>query len=292
MEAPKITALAPWFGAKRNLAARIVAELGDHRVYWEPFCGSMAILLAKPTATMETVNDLNGDLVNLAKVIQDDVLGPRLYRKLRRTLMSDTIHQEAAERWRSRGYRADGAESFDAAYDFFLCSWLGRNGVAGTTSYNQGFCIRFTANGGHGATRWASAVDSIPAWRKRLRGVTILCRDAFDLLPRIDDDPRMAMYVDPPYVKKGAKYIHDFASGDHKRLADELRRFGQARIIVSYYDEPELADWYAGWTTVRLKATKALVNQGARDEKVATEAPEVLLINGPSYTESREPSLF
>ncbi len=284
-DAPKITALAPWFGAKRNLAQAIVAELGEHRVYWELLCGSMAVLLAKPVASMETVNDLNGDLVNLARVIQDEELGLKLYRKLRRTLMSDTIHQEAAERWRSRGYRSEGACSFDAAYDFFLCSWLGRNGVAGTASYNQGFCIRFTANGGHGATRWANAVDSIPAWRRRLRGVTILCRDVFDLLPRIDDADRTTIYLDPPYVKKGAKYIHDFKPADHERLAAECRRFQRARVVVSYYEEPELDRWYRGWTKVCLKATKALVNQGKRDAKGSTDAPEVLLINGPSYTE-------
>jgi hypothetical protein len=29
----------------------------------------MAVLMAKPAATMETVNDLHGDLVNLARVI-------------------------------------------------------------------------------------------------------------------------------------------------------------------------------------------------------------------------------
>lgn len=49
--APIITAIAPWFGSKRTLAPRIVAELGSHRAYWEPFCGSMAVLLAKPAAT-------------------------------------------------------------------------------------------------------------------------------------------------------------------------------------------------------------------------------------------------
>lgn len=36
----KIKALAPWFGAKRNLAPVIVGLLGEHRIYWEPFCGS------------------------------------------------------------------------------------------------------------------------------------------------------------------------------------------------------------------------------------------------------------
>lgn len=278
-EQPKVTALAPWFGAKRNLAAAIVRELGNHRAYWEPFCGSMAVLLAKPTATMETVNDLNGDVINLARVVQDERLGAALYRRLRRTLMSEQLHREAAERWKAAGYRGDGEPSVDAAYDYFLCAWLGRNGVAGTGSYNQGFCVRYTANGGHAAKRWTSVIDSIPAWRRRLRNVTILCRDAFEIIERINDAPRTAIYIDAPYIRKGAKYVHDFEMNDHRRLAESLRRFNKARVVVSYYREPELDEWYAGWACVPLKATKALVNQGMRDATGPVDAPEVLLIN-------------
>lgn len=37
----KISAIAPWFGSKRTLAPRIVEVLGEHRAYWEPFCGSL-----------------------------------------------------------------------------------------------------------------------------------------------------------------------------------------------------------------------------------------------------------
>lgn len=88
-------ALAPWFGAKRTLAETIIEEIGPHRVYWEPFCGSMAVLMSKPTCKMETVNDLHADLVNLALVVRDGVQGPRLYRSLRRTLFAEAIFREA-----------------------------------------------------------------------------------------------------------------------------------------------------------------------------------------------------
>ena len=46
----KIKAIAPWFGGKRSMAPMIADVLGDHRAYWEPFCGSMAVLFAtKPS---------------------------------------------------------------------------------------------------------------------------------------------------------------------------------------------------------------------------------------------------
>lgn len=50
----KIKALAPWFGGKRNMAERIVRELGEHRVYWGLCCGSLAVEMVKPPANMET----------------------------------------------------------------------------------------------------------------------------------------------------------------------------------------------------------------------------------------------
>lgn len=40
-----INAILPYFGAKRVLAPAIIQELGNHTAYWEPFCGSMAVLL-------------------------------------------------------------------------------------------------------------------------------------------------------------------------------------------------------------------------------------------------------
>lgn len=279
---PAITALAPWFGSKRTLAAKIIAAIGPHRSYWEPFCGSMAVLIAKEPSAMETVNDLHGDLINLARVIQLDSLGSQLYRRLRRTLMSEKLHIEAAGRYRARGYGGDDEPSVDRAYDYFLCAWLGRNGVAGTNSYNQGFCVRYTANGGHAAKRFTSAIESIPAWRQRIRNVTILCRDAFELLPRIDDEPRTAIYIDSPYIVKGAKYVHDFTHDDHERLAVALRRFKRSRVVVSYYQHERLADLYPGWTQIDCSMTKAMVSQGRRDAKNTAKAPEVLLVNSGS----------
>ena len=292
IEQPKITAIVPWLGSKRNLAPTIVEELGLHRVYWEPFCGSMAVLLAKPPCVMETVNDLHGDLVNLARVIQHPEHGPRLYRRLRRTLMAESLHAESAALIRSEP--SPGRLDPGRAYHYFVASWIGRNGVAGTASTNNGFCVRWTANGGHGAKRFDGAVRSIPAWRRRLANVTILKRDAFEVLEKLEDGPGASVYVDPPYLSQtrsanagfgrghgSSLYVHEFAIGDHERLAEALSRFRRARVVVSYYDHPELERLYPTWTKRRIEVSKAMAHQGRRG-KNDTKAIEVLLLNGPS----------
>jgi len=282
-----VASLLPYFGGKRTLAPRIVAELGPHSAYWEPFCGSMAVLLAKPPCAMETVNDLNGDLINLARVIKDRDLGPMLYRRLRRTLMSETFMGEAAARWKAIGrVPAPTTPDLDRAEDFFYSSWAGRNGVTGTQSYHQGFARRFTKNGGHAAKRWEGAVASIPAFRDRMRRVTILSDDAFKLLPKIEDSEGVVIYLDPPYVVKGGTYVHDFDPADHARLAEAASRFTKTRVVVSYYEHPTLRKLYPAdrWTWVECPTTKAMVNQGMRNKTGAVKAPEVLIINGPSFT--------
>lgn len=276
---PAISALVPWFGSKRTLAPRIVAELGKHKAYWEPFCGSMAVLLLKPRCSMETVGDLHGDLINVARVIQDPIDGPVFYRRLRRLLMHGSLFDECAA-------TCDGPPEWgvERAIAFFVWSWQGRNGIAGTKKCGKAYSVRYTRNGGHAATRWTSAVHSIRSWRDRLSGVTILHRCGFDQLARIEDDDEVAIYVDPPYLTKGAEYVHDFVAADHQRLAELVWRFQRTRVVVSYYDDPRLDALYPGWTKVHCPTTKALVQQGRRDKTGSVIAPEVLLINGPSYT--------
>lgn len=275
----KVKAIAPWFGAKRNLAAEIIAELGKHRVYWEPFCGSMAVLLNKEPCVMETVNDLHRDLINLARVVQHDTEGPRLFDRLSRTAKHEGLFADA-----SQTIAECEAAEFDPerAYHFCIVAWLGRDGLVGTGRDGH-FSVRYTAKVWSAAKQWRSVIESIPDWWLRLQNVTILCRDAFDLLERIEDKAGTAIYVDPPYIKKGNTYLHDFgmtskrsqdadaAIEEHRKLAEVLQRFEKSRVVVSYYDHELLGDLYPNWTKRHLDAWKA--------------APEVLLINGPSHAE-------
>jgi len=63
----------PYFGGKRRAASRIWEALGDPSGYVEPFAGSAAVLLARPSfkgRRVETLNDADGWLVNTWRAIQ------------------------------------------------------------------------------------------------------------------------------------------------------------------------------------------------------------------------------
>lgn len=273
-----ITAILPYFGAKRTLAARIVEAVGPHSVWWEPFCGSLAVTLSKPPCRMETVNDLHGDVVNLARVLQSREHAEQLYAALYPMIPCREMHVEAKAR--AAAPVPTVMPDMARAVDFFVCSWLGRNGCIGTKQFNNNFSVRYTSNGGTQAGRWRSAIDSIPDWHERLRGVVVLNECGIALCGRIEDKAGTAIYCDPPYIVKGANYLHDFEDADHIRLAEALRRFRKTRVIVSYYAHPRLAELYPGWNVLEVPKTKALVSAGRRDGDGAVVAPEVLLVNG------------
>ncbi|MEM8494904.1 MAG: DNA adenine methylase [Planctomycetota bacterium] len=292
----KIKAVAPWFGGKRTLAPRIVAELGEHRAYLEPFVGGISVPLVKPRARKETLNDLHGDLTHLAMVVASS-RAYDLYDRVTRTLYSESVFEYASEVVQSDDPamitdtpHAVTLDHVERAWAYLVVSWMGRNGAAGTERVKYQFTTRYTGNGGDSATRWASVAASVPAWHDRLIGVDITRRDGLALIEKFEDAPGVAIYCDPPYLAEGGAYAHRFAAGgvfgdDHARLADALNAKQHTRVVVSYYADARLDELYPGnkWTRVQIDVNKKLAAQNHRGTN-HTRATEVLLINGPSHT--------
>lgn len=63
--------LVPWMGGKRRLAKHLLPMFPKHTCYVEPFCGGAALFFLRPERTqVEVLNDTNGQLVNLYRVVQ------------------------------------------------------------------------------------------------------------------------------------------------------------------------------------------------------------------------------
>lgn len=59
-------------GSKWRIAQEIVNLFPQHRSYVEPFFGSGAVLFNKELSSIETINDIDNDIVNLFQIIRDE----------------------------------------------------------------------------------------------------------------------------------------------------------------------------------------------------------------------------
>src|SRR6266436_9987009 len=76
MKKPRLKAPFPWFGGKSRVADIVWERFGDVPNYVEPFFGSGAVLLGRPTpARIETVNDLDCYIANFWRAVQADPAG-------------------------------------------------------------------------------------------------------------------------------------------------------------------------------------------------------------------------
>lgn len=67
----KVSPLVPWIGGKRRLAKHLLPLFPEHSCYVEPFCGAAALFFMKDPVEAEVLNDINGDLVSLYRVVKN-----------------------------------------------------------------------------------------------------------------------------------------------------------------------------------------------------------------------------
>ena len=88
-----MNAIMKYPGSKWSIANWIISFFPEHHSYLEPFLGSGAVLFNKPRSDIETVNDLDGNVVNLFEWIKRDP--ERLAYEIYWTPYSRQIYDEA-----------------------------------------------------------------------------------------------------------------------------------------------------------------------------------------------------
>jgi DNA adenine methylase len=73
--------LVRYHGSKWRLAPWIISHFPKHIIYVEPFGGSGSVLLRKERSKIEVYNDLDGEIVNLFRVVREhgEELSHRIY---------------------------------------------------------------------------------------------------------------------------------------------------------------------------------------------------------------------
>lgn len=236
-----------YHGGKYRLAPRIIEHFPAHRIYVEPFGGAGSVLMRKERAFAEVYNDLDREVVNVFRVLRDRDQAERLRNLLELTPWAreefklayepsdDPVEQ--ARRTIARGFMAHGSTSIRLNRTGFRAKNYRRNQT--------------------GAGDWKSFPDAVPAFVERLRGVTIECRPALEIVAQ-QDTAETLFFCDPPYVHavrtalfhKGGPndccYRHEMNDEDHRALIAALRDVAGMVVLCGYDNDiyrELLPDW-------------------------------------------------
>lgn len=225
-------------GAKNRIASWICGYMPRHDVYLEPFAGSLSVLLNKQRCHIETVNDLDGEIVNFFKVLRDDK--DDLMKAVRLTPFS---RQEYIEAY------SQTADPVEKARRFAIKCWMG---FGCGNLYQNGFKSGQQTHSPNPARSWAGLPETMELAAERLRGVQIECLPAVELIKRYDTSD-VFIYADPPYLhatRKNYLYRHEMTDEEHIELLKVL--IGHpGKVLLSGYDNDLYNELLGGWRKVQ-----------------------------------------
>lgn len=297
--AKTISALVPWYGSNRSLRLAVGKELRGCRFVAVSFAGGMCEVPEIAAASI-LVNDKHRHVINLARVLRRDVAAVMM-RLNDHIFDPDTLAEAQRVCKRHEPDTCPGLfggseqimepswpERVQWAAAYFYATWCARNGVAGTsTEFDANLCVRYDDGGGDPVTRYRSAIAALPRLSEAFArcGFTVGC--GIELCDRIvrsrikagaDSTSSAAIYCDSPFPIVGDSYKHTFKDKQHAQLAGVLNQAPPrtCRVVCRFYDHPWVRELYpeTRWTWRYLQGGKTQANE---------KAPEVLLINGPSY---------
>lgn len=237
-------------GAKWGMAKEIVALMPEHRSYLEPFFGSGAVLFHKPPSAIETVNDIDGDIVNFFKVLRE--MPEQLSEAIEMTPYARDVFDDA--------HKNHGGSEFDRAYRFAIRSKMG----FGFKTYTQtGFKMDIAGREkGYTTSCWNRMPKDIVIAAQRLKNVQIDNRPALDVIRRFNF-PNVLIYADPPYLletRGGKQYRHEMSEQDHINLLDALKQH-LGPVILSGYPSEMYDRELKRWGRIERKSYNQLAEQ-------------------------------
>jgi len=211
-----------YIGGKHRLAKTIIEIFPKHKTYVEAFAGGAQVLFHKEPSTVEVLNDLDGEIVNLFRVCQ--LHHEELVRYLRFAVVSRKFFDLLKA--------TDPATLTDvqrAARYFYIL----KNSFASL--------VRHPNYHWHVVQRPGFNLEKLPELlentHKRLERVQIESLPYEQILKRFDR-PTTLFYLDPPYFGRQL-YRYNFREPDFRELAERLQEI-RGKFILSLNDVPEV----------------------------------------------------
>ncbi|AMP13386.1 DNA adenine methylase [Collimonas pratensis] len=222
--------IIPWLGGKRRLADKLIPLFPPHDCYVEAFCGGAALYFLRPVpAHTEVINDINGDLVNLYRVVQHHM--EEFVRQFKWAITSRQIFK-----WQ-QAVRPETLTDIQRAARFY---YLQQHAFSGKVT-GQHFGTATTGP----AINLCRIEENLSAAHLRLAGTYVENLPWLDCMKRYDRSHTF-IYADPPYWQTEG-YGVDFGIEQYEQMAAFMRTC-KGKVMVSINDHPDIRRVFDGFT--------------------------------------------
>jgi len=250
--------IIPWLGGKRRLADKLLPLFPPHECYVEVFAGGAALYFLRPMpAKTEVLNDINGELVNLYRVVQNHL--EEFVRQFKWALSSRQVFK-----WQQET-RPETLTDIQRAARFF---YLQQHAFGGRVD-GQSFGTATTGP----AINLCRIEENLSAAYLRLAGTYVENLTWIDCAERYDR-PHTFFYMDPPYWQTEG-YGVDFPFDQYHEMAAFMRRC-KGKVMVSINDHPDIRQAFEGFHIEQAGIKYSVSNQR---QGCASASTELIIMN-------------
>jgi DNA adenine methylase len=258
-------------GGKSKMRKVIIDLLpADAECFVEVFAGAAWVLFGKESHAVEVLNDADGHLVNLWRVM-----------KWRKAELLEGVHQYLYSRemfMELRQWEPEGKCEMERAVWYYLLIQMAFGADLSDTQ-KPGFGFR---NKSRGDLFLIKSLYQFDEASKRLRGVFIENSDFSKVIKRYDQ-PRTIFFCDPPYLGT-CGYAEAFGMEQHIALRDKLKAI-EGRFLLTINDTPETREFLFVYNFFVYGVARAL----ARASEGRVAAPILIITNyNPSDTPGQQ----
>jgi DNA adenine methylase len=233
----------------------IIPNIPEHKHYVEPFCGTAIVYLHKAPARINTLNDIDGNIVNFFRVLQDKDKTKDLLRRLRYTPWAKSEYRKACLLLSSNRE----LEDVTRAWAFYVAQNMSMKKSYYSDAQGKNFGYSFR-NGKASVTYggFVNKIRRVVENAHKLRQCQIMNDDGLEVMKRFDGED-VFMFVDPPYLSTTARsknkiYVTEYNDELHYRLIDFVRN-AKSKIMLAAYPN-ELYDQLLDYGWLRIDKTK------------------------------------
>ena len=247
----------PWIGGKRRLADKIIPMFPAHTCYIEPFSGAAALYFIKEPSKVEVLNDINGELVNLYRVVKHHL--EEFVKQFKYALVSREMYK-----WEQLK-NPETLTDIQRAARFFYLQKLAFGGKVNSQTYGTATTSKPRLN----LLRIEEELSDAHLRLAQTQIENVRWQECFKRYDRV----HTLFYLDPPYYGT-VGYGVEFGIEQYDEMA-ALAKSMKGKCIISVNDIPAMRKAFKG---LKMKSVGITYTVGGGTKKTAPKK-ELIITN-------------